>query len=231
MMFSQKTIILISIMLSLVACASTKSSDNDEEKKIATAKINTQLGIAYLERHQIQTAKRKLLLALDEAPNIPETWYAMGYFLETTGDKDQAKTYYLKSVSLASGRGDVQNNYGTFLCRTGNYRDAIKHFELAAKDINYVDTAAAYENAGLCALKIPDNTLALLYFDKSKAQDPERPTVYLELSKLNYKMSHFKQSRMNLEEFLHLSPQTPESIQLSDRLDAKLGSRYLSGDS
>ncbi|MDR3476510.1 MAG: type IV pilus biogenesis/stability protein PilW [Gammaproteobacteria bacterium] len=224
-----KLSLCLGVICSIAACSTTKSaSASAEDKKIATAKINTQLGMAYLEQHNIQRAKRKLLMALDEAPNIPDTWYSMGYFLEITGDKEQAKTYYLRSVSLAPQRGDVQNNYGTFLCRNGQYKASIEHFQLAANDINYIDTASAYENAGLCALKIPDKKLALMYFNKSLQQDPERASINLELAELNYQKGDYVTARGNLEEFLRLSPPTKESFRLSDQLNARLGEKYFS---
>jgi type IV pilus assembly protein PilF len=208
----------------LSACSTTKPSTNEDvNRKIATAKLNTQLGMTYLEKHNMKLAKQKLLLALDQAPNIPDTWYSMGYFLEVTGEKEQAKKYYLKSVELAPGRGDVQNNYGTFLCRSGEYSEAIEHFQVAAKDINYIDTAAAYENAGLCALKIPDNQLASQYFKKAITDDPNRASVYLELAGMNYQSKNYKIARGYLEQFLQLSPPTRESFRLSDQLDDKLG--------
>jgi type IV pilus assembly protein PilF len=225
-----KIILTIGMLLGLSACSTTKSTSSeteDKNKKISTAKINTQLGIAYLEQHNIPRAKRKFLLALDEAPNIPDTWYTMGYFLEVTGDKEQAKKYYLKSIALAPQRGDVQNNFGTFLCRSGEYQAAIEHFKLATKDINYVDTAGAYENAALCALKIPNKQLALLYFNKTMEQDPDRPSVYLELADLNYKEGKYRLSKQNLDRFLQLSPPNKTSFELSDQLEKKLGDAFI----
>jgi type IV pilus assembly protein PilF len=231
MLITKRKLFLIFLFCSLSACSAMRSASNEtaaeNTKKIATAKINTQLGIAYLEQHHIQRAKRKLLTALDEAPTIPDTWYSMGYFLEVTGDKEEARKYYEKALSLAPKRGDVQNNFGTYLCRAGQYQTAIQHFELAVKDINYVDTAAAYENAGLCALKIPDKQLALHYFNRAIGQDPERSTVYLELAELNYQLADYKASKINLDQFLRISPPTRESFNLTDRLEKQLGAGSL----
>lgn len=211
------------IFLTLLSCSTTKSvPDENEAKKIATAKINDQLGMAYLDQHHIQRAKSKFLLALDQAPNIPDTWYSMGYFLEVTGDKTQARKYYSKAIAIAPERGDAQNNYGTFLCRAGEYKTAIEHFQLAIKDIKYLETAAAYENAGLCALKIPDKKLALHFLTKALEQDPDRATVYLELAELQYQDKNYGGSRLSLEQFLRLSSPTKESFALGDKLDDRL---------
>jgi type IV pilus assembly protein PilF len=169
----------------LTACSTTKSTvDNGDQKRIATAKINTQLGMAYLERHEVQRAKQKFLTAMNQAPNIPETWYSMAYFLEVTGDDKVAQKYYQKAITIAPNRGDAHNNYGTFLCRMGNYKGAIQQFMIAIEDPTYLDTASAYENAGLCATKIPDRKQAIAYFKQAIEQDPTRSTSVNELARL-----------------------------------------------
>jgi len=186
--------ILLLFLLMLSSCSSSSSvkAQNDkkalhsEEKKIQTAAlINAQLGLLYLEKKDISRAKQKLLLSIEEGPKLPETWYAMGYFLEMTGNLGEAKAHYLKAIQLAPKRGDVLNNYGTYLCRQGDYKNAIIYFMRAAKDPNYLEPAAAYENAGLCALKIPNQTLAADYFRSALVQDPNRLLASRELTKLN----------------------------------------------
>ena len=186
-------IIKINLLVAVIAAAGCLSSCDtmktqndkfDEQQKIATAKINTQLGIAYLQQGDVQRAKQKLLLAMKEAPKIPETWYSMAYYLEATGNKTEAQNYYLKSITIAPKDGASHNNYGTFLCREGQYQASIQQFMLAAQDPNYLDNAAAYENAGLCATKIPDRKLAMAYFERALEQDPGRAISAEELKKL-----------------------------------------------
>lgn len=207
----------------LISCSTMKpAKDDDTEMRIKTSKINTQLGIAYLERHNIQRAKQKLLLALDQAPETPEPWYAMGYFLETTGNKTDARTYYLRSVEIAPTRGDVQNNYGTFLCRSGDYKAAIQHFMLATKDRDYLDPADAYENAGMCALKMPNYRLARKYLTSALTEDPTRPNALIGLAELDYQIGNYQAASRQLSAFLLMSPATPQSNYLGSRIQTKL---------
>jgi type IV pilus assembly protein PilF len=210
------------LTLSLITACSTTSShiapDAATTKNINTAKINTQLGMAYMERHEMQHAKQKFLLALDEAPNIPETWYSMGYFMEATGDQAEAKKYFLKAVDIAPKQGDVQNNYGTFLCRSGDFHGAIDHFMIAVKDNEYLDTASAYENAGLCALKIPDKTLALQFFNKAVMQDPNHSFSLIESAQLDYDKGNYKEAKFRLAEYQAIASPTEQSMLLSRAL-------------
>lgn len=208
----------------LIGCSSMQSSADTQKnnKKISTALINTQLGLSYLQHQQVQVAKQKLLLALEQAPNIPETWYSMAYFLEVTGNKEKAQQYYLRSIALAPKKGEVQNNYGTFLCRSGDYKRSIEHFMLAIQDPQYLEISSAYENAGLCALKIPNKTLAMQYFNKAVMEDPNHPTSLIELASLNYQNGNYALAKEQLHQYSMIAPATKQSQILSAELAAKM---------
>lgn len=156
-------------ILQLVSCATSSSHSNP-----TAANYNVALGLSYLKQNNVEAAKRKLLLALQQAPQDPTALDAMGYFLEQTDEPIQAKKYYLAALKLAPKAGETQNNYAAFLCRQGDYSKALTHFLLATQDKNYLHPAQAYENAGLCALKIPNRTLAKQYFQKALKADPGR---------------------------------------------------------
>lgn len=184
-----KIIFLASFLGAIVACSTMKSGDDDsDKKKNKVAEINIQLGLAYLEKGNMQRAKQKLLYAAEKAPNLPEAWYSLAYYSEMTGNKKEAEQNYTKAIQLAPQRGDVLNNYGTFLCRSGYYKKAIHYFLLASQDTHYLDTASAYENAGLCALKIPDRKQAIAYFSRALEEDPAHTVSIAELNKLGKKV-------------------------------------------
>lgn len=180
---------ILCLSLSLISCNTVKPTP-EKIDKLKLAEINIQLGMNYIERKDFQRAQTKLMIALDLAPDLPEAWYSTAYYFEKTGNIEEANVYYLKSITLAPKRGDVQNNYGTFLCRHRDYKNAIKHFELATRDKGYLDIASSYENAGLCSLKIPDKQLAAYYFKQALAQDPGRTTAKQELEKLKRDFNH-----------------------------------------
>jgi type IV pilus assembly protein PilF len=218
-----RTSLLFLLFGVLCACRSTPPSTNGvEDKKTTAAKINVRLGLAYLDRDDISRAKQKFLLALELSPKIPEPWYAMGYFQEKTGNMEEAQNYYLKAVKLGRGRGDSLNNYGTFLCRQGNYKDSIDYFLKAVKDPKYLDSAAAYENAGLCARKIPDKMRAIVYFNKAVTEDPNRPLALINLAELHYQQGSYVLARNELRQYLQIAPPTHDSYILEQKIDAKL---------
>jgi type IV pilus assembly protein PilF len=192
---------------------------HEEDKDLVTknqpnlskaAAFNMQLGMGYLKQGNRPRAKKKLLTALEQEPHSADINAAMGYFLEQTNELDQAKKYYLKAISLSSSSGAQLNNYGTFLCRQGEYKKAEDYFLKAINDPQYVNTAGAYENAGLCVLAIPDEAKAKLYFNKALGQDPSKNESLYELVKLESKEQH-------QDKALELLQQHPDLV-LNDKI-------------
>jgi len=222
--------LLLTILCFMITACQTSGIPNElESKKISAARINDRLGMAYLERHDIQRAKQKFLLALELAPTIPETWYSMAYFLESTGNKEKAKEYYMKAIAVAPERGDALNNYGTFLCRSGDYAGAVVHFIKATHDPKYLEQASAFENAGLCSLKIPNSKNAMAYFKKALEEDPNRPASLIELSELNYKKGDYTLARHQLDQHLQITAPSVQSYLLEKKIESS--SRGLSAGS
>lgn len=197
------------------ACKNTDPDENVPLNKkkadlVKAASYNTQLGLGYLKQGDRPRAKKKLLTALEQEPNSPDVNAAMAYYFEQTTEMDEAKKYYLKAIALSNNGGAQLNNYGTFLCRQGDYKKAETYFLKAIADVQYVNTAGAYENAGLCALEIPDADKAKDFFTKAINQDPSKKESLYELVKIESK-------RGNDAQALELLQQHPDLV-LNDRL-------------
>lgn len=229
------TIMSLMLLGLLTSCQTGKSSPKQTAEvipedlvrpKTEIAMINAKLGIAYLEQNDVQRAKQKLLMALDQGPGIPEPWYSMGYFLETTGNMAEANKYYLKAIQIAPKRGDTHNNYGTFLCHSGQYQASIKHFMIAATTMDYLDPAAAYENAGLCAMKMHAYQQAAGYFQQALLKDPARTSSLLKLAEVDIKLDKREHAKEMLRQYAIVESPTPEYETLKHQLagnDKKTG--------
>ena len=115
------------------------------------AKINSQLVYAYVQEHQMERAKEKLLLALNQAPNAPDVLAAAGYFYAKSNNISFANQYYQKAIKLAPTEGRYRNNYAVFLCKRGRQKEAIKYFKQAAKIPSYLHAKNALDNSNKCA--------------------------------------------------------------------------------
>lgn len=153
----------------------TMTVDTPQASQLSeAAQINAQLGLYYLEQKNIPAAKDKLLLALAQAPHDSLVNDAMGYFYEKTADTYNAEHCYLTAIRFSPKAGAAHNNYGAFLYHQHRYREALQQFIAATKDAAYLNTAAAFKNAGYAALALGDNNAAHIYFNKSKAIDPHQ---------------------------------------------------------
>lgn len=170
---------------------------------------NTQLGLAYFKQGDRVHAKQKLIMALQQAPNLPEANAAMAFFLEQTGDINRAKVYYQNALRTAPGNGAQLNNYGAFLCRSGLYHQADAYFLRAINDKSYTHTAEAYENAGLCAAAIPNYTKAVNYFNKALKQDPLRKQALYELVSIEVKLGFNEKALAHLQAYQAISASDP----------------------
>ncbi|MDI9818893.1 MULTISPECIES: type IV pilus biogenesis/stability protein PilW [unclassified Legionella] len=226
--------LLLSLSL-LQACqyhAGMKSSQSiqSQKKQSNAATYNVQLGMAYLRQGDMPRAKRKLLTALDLAPDSADANATMAYYFEQTGDTKEAQIYYNRALSLAPKSGAQLNNYGTFLCRLGKYPEAEGYFLKAVDDIYYINTAGAYENAGLCAAAIPDYPKAKKYFLKALKQDPRRSQSLYELVTLELNQSHPKTALMYLQKYSMLSQDEPRLLALAVKAAHQAGKKKLVSD-
>lgn len=214
---------LIGLIL-LQACQHSPNLEHGTQaKKQRAAFYNTQLGMAYLKQGDRQRAKQKLLSALALAPRSAEVREAMAYYLEKTGDIEQAHRYYAKALSLAPQSGAQLNNYGAFLCRIGKYKESLNYFAKAVKDIHYINTAGAYENAGLCAVASGDYTQANYYFIKALAHDPERKQSLYELVNLELKQGRVDAALGHLHRRRALFLSSPSLLALGIEAAHRLG--------
>lgn len=205
-----RSVCLLPLLGVLLLPACQYKADLKAEKEVQTKKrndasaYNIELGLGYLKQGDSPRAKRKFLTAIQQAPNSADVNAAIAYYFEKTGDMTEAKKYYHKAMSLAPSSGIQLNNYGTFLCRTGRFSESETFFLKAVKDEKYLNTAGAYENAGLCAAEIPDYPKAETYFLKALEQDSRRSQALYELTSIEMKRNQEEAALSHLQKYQEL---------------------------
>lgn len=197
MFWLSKFFSILLVVFSIVGCRpalNQTSSGSLSNKNQHLADVNVQLGIGYLKQGDIPRAKFKLLTALEKAPNWPPALAAMAYFYQVTGEQAKAKSYYLNALHFDPTSGSTLNNYGAFLCQQGSYHESLQYFERAMADTHYLNSSQLYENAGLCAAKIPDYARAEAYLLKSLQQNPSRSLPLLDLADIAYSQAQYREA-------------------------------------
>jgi type IV pilus assembly protein PilF len=163
-----KFLLIFYLIFFLTACSSTTNS----KYNIEAATINAKLGTAYLQQNKIELAKKKLLLALKQAPHDTKVHDALGYFFAHTGEPILAEKHYLYAIKQADEKGISWHSYGLFLYQQTRYQEALNYFLLAARDVNYLSVAKAYANASKAAVKLKQDKLAQQYRKNAFSHDP-----------------------------------------------------------
>ena len=120
----------------------TSVSETKEEKKKDAARIYVELGQRYMEQGKLDFAMENLNKALDRDPSYVDAHTVIGVLYERIGNAKAAEEHYSKAVQLAPKSGDVNNNYGQFLCATGKYAQSIPYFTAAIVVPSWATVAA-----------------------------------------------------------------------------------------
>ncbi|MGF1680542.1 type IV pilus biogenesis/stability protein PilW [Photobacterium minamisatsumaniensis] len=187
----------------MVGCVTVDETGNKKQTvdKVEAAEARISLGLSYLENGQWQRARDNLELALNYAPKYYRAQNAMAYYYQRVDEPEEAEAIYRQALRDSPKNGDVQNNYGVFLCGQARYDEAISAFEKAIKQPYYYLTSASYENAALCSLKKGSKPEAKVYFEKALSYDPYRPKSMLQLAQLDINDSNLKDARVMLFKF------------------------------
>lgn len=216
-------VLALVLVLVLAACAGNPDRGEavDTQAREA-ARINTQLGTEYINRGQYEVALEKLKKALRADRRYAPAHTVIAILYERLGDSEQAGTHFSEALKLTPDNGEVNNNYGGFLCRNGGGDDALKYFDRALQDPFYRTPAVAMANAGVCALDLGQLDKAEAYLRKSLAYDPEFPDALLPLAGVSYQEQEYLRARGFLQRYEAVAAATAESLMLGYRLETRL---------
>jgi len=215
----QRTV--LGLLVFLAACSSTPEKSESEVRR--AAETNTALGRQYMDRgdYEIALEKLKRAIAYDKTYAPAHTLLAVLY--ETIGELDEAGAEYRKAVQYDPKNGDVNNNYGAFLCGSGKQKEAERYFLAAVDDPFYDTPAIALANAGSCALEAGDLDKAESFLRQSLGFDDQLATALLPMSEVSYRKGSYLRARAFLQRFEAVSPTTRESLTLGYNIESKLG--------
>lgn len=225
----KKLILSASLTFVLQACVtvdlSSELGTESDPKEKAEARIA--LGMGYLQQGNMVKARENLQKAYQHAPDFYRSQLTMAHYYEQVGEKNKAEQLYKSALSQHPENGNVLNNYGTFLCKQGNYQTADKYFNRAIEKPFYYLISGSYENAAFCALKSGDETKAMGYFERALDYEPARYRSALNLAKLEIEHDKLMDARIRLMRFTQSYGLRKEALQLMITLEEKAGNQNL----
>ena len=211
----------LGFILLLSACAGHQTPQEDNTERYAMTHV--QLGIGYLQQGKPELALEKLKKALDIKDDFAPAHNAIALVYEKLQKFDEADDHYQEAIDLAPGDGGMYNNYGVFLCKHGRLKQAEENFIKALKTPRYNTPELAYENAGSCALQIPDIEKAENYLTNALERNPELPNALYNMAQVRFEQKRFLASRGFLQRFEAVSKHHAQSLWLGVRVEKQLG--------
>ncbi len=222
-------IILLGMMLATMsACTTTggvHSSTGHVERTTRNpkaAETNMRLGLSYLERGEYKIALHKLEKALRQDPNLASAHNTIAILYQRLGENKKAELHFKQAIRNQSDYSAAHNNYGVFLCEQKRYKEAEKEFLAAVKNPLYETPGQAYENAGLCLNRIPDQTLAEKYFRKALQINPKLPKSLLHMAQLRLLNIDYLDARAYMQRYQEVAPWTPQALLTAIKIEHHL---------
>jgi type IV pilus assembly protein PilF len=217
----RRIVILILVSL-LTACASSGGSQEEGSDRKA-AETNTSLGQAYMGRDQNEIALEKLKRAIAQDKTYAPAHTLLAVLYERLGETDLAEKEYQEAVKYDPSDGDVNNNYGTFLCRIGKSGQAEPYFIKAVQDPFYETPQVAYANAGNCSLDRGDLDKAEAFLRQSLEYDSNYAAALLPMAELSFQQGNYLRARAFLQRYEAVGTLSGESLLLGYRIESELG--------
>jgi len=215
-----------SIIFLISGCASTQSDDEYEKSDSRkAAESNTSLGLEYMNRGQYEVALGKLKKAIREDPGYAPAQTVLAVLYERIGENEFAGKHYKLAYEADPKDGDVNNNYGVYLCKTGKQAQALSHLARALDDPFYNSPAVALTNAGSCALSNDDLVEADKYLRRALRMDPEFPDALMNMARLNFEQKNYLSSRAFIQRYEVVAQHGPKSLLLGYQIETASGDR------
>lgn len=223
---------LLVLALSLSACASKHSVGDKMDEPVVSAEnmdtqkraaIRMQLAVGYYQQGQLKVALEEIRRVLQISPDMVDAFSLRALIFMNMGEKQLAEENFQQALKLAPANSDVGNNYGWFLCLEGREKQGLIYLDKAIKDPAYTAPGKAYNNAGLCSLRIKDAVGAERYFMQGLREDPSNPAINANLAQVLYDRGEYTSAQFYIKRVLKFDVLAANVLWLAVKIEKKLG--------
>ena len=189
------------------------------------ARVHTELAAAYYERGNMGVALDELRAANAADPSYAQAYGLLGLVYMELKDPRQAESNFERGIRLSPNDGDINHNYGWFLCQNGREKESIKYFLQALRNPLYGSPARTYSAAGLCSVRANNTKDAEEFFQRALRLDADDTNALLQLAQIRYRQGNMEDARHLVSRYNKLVSPNPESLWLAVKIERKLGER------
>ncbi len=202
-----RVILFLLLSVSLTACVNKVRLQEQAGNHI-------QIGTAYLDSVQYNSALKEFLEAAKLTPEDPKIHFLLGVSYFGKGLSDRAIAEFQRAIALKPDNSEAHNYLGRIYLERGRWDDAIASFNKALANILYDTPSYPLYNLGLSYYGKREYDLALNYYRAAAEKDPN--DVLMTLIEINMGICHFakgdtEEAIRHFQKSLTLAPSLVES--------------------
>jgi type IV pilus assembly protein PilF len=213
------------LAISLLSGCSETPAKSSSSKEAKASSYYTQLGVGYLQRGRLDLASLNLEKALADDPGSADVNHYYALLQENLGNDAKASEHFQTALRKDGKNPELLNNYGSFLCKTGNIQGAEQAFMTAVNDPLYRTPEFAYTNAGICVLKRGDTQAAENDFRQALQKNPAYGDALYQMAKLSHEKGDDPKAQAFLYRYNESAPDTADSLLLCYQVQSALNER------
>lgn len=161
--------------------------------------------------------------AIKAYPASAEAHSLLALSMDAMGRTAQAGPHHRRAAELAPEHGALLNNYGIWLCSSGQARVSLDWFERAVAAPGYATPDAALANAAACALRAGDAGLSEASARRALEAAPANPLALATLARLSFDAGRRLEARAFVQRRLAAGPADADTLQLASQIEQSLG--------
>ncbi len=189
------------------------------------ARVHTELAAAYYGRGNMGVALEELRIATAADATYAPAHSMFGVVYMDLRENQLAEQSFERALKLAPNDGDINHNYGWFLCQTKREPESIRYFLQAIRNPLYSSPWRSYSAAGVCSLRNNNPKDAEQFFERALRLEPDDPASLLQLGQIRYRQGRMEEARKLVARHNKVVTPTAESLWLALRVERRLGQR------
>ncbi len=187
------------------------------------ARLHTELAAEYYSRGNMGVALEELRAATAADSSYAPAYGLFGLVYMELRENQLAEQNFERGLRLAPNDGDINHNYGWFLCQTKREPQSIKYFMQAVRNPLYPAPWRSWSAAGVCTMRTNNLKDAEDFFQRALKLEPEEPQALLQLAQIRYRQGSMEQARRLVSRYNKRGEPSAESLWLALRIERKLG--------
>ncbi len=119
----------------------------------------------------------------------------------------------------------ILNNYGTFLCQTGEYLEAVEYYKKTLANPFYRTPETVHENAGVCLMKAGEHEQAEVHFRQALAVNPNMTVSLYNMVIVSAGKGESMNARAFIQRLEGLTALDEKVLKVAYQVEKKMGNR------